>query len=181
MAAKSSMKPQSLRNLLGLLLASVILGGGVLFYFGLSKVQSVALDVNHRLEDAEAGDQQVQQLQVLRDKLSESKTLISNADQMFASSSNYQSKALTDVRNYANKVGLTIASTSFNNSKDEGTYAIIVRFAQPTSYKKLIQFLALTEGNLPKMQVASIKLQHIEGGDADSVKVDNIKFNISVR
>ena len=178
--AKKSFKPQNLRSLLGFLIVAVTLGGGALFYYGLEQVKAYAISVNERLEDAEASDTQVQQLQVLKNQLAQSKQLVSKADKMFASSSSYQSQALNDIRNYADQVGISVAGTDFENSEDNSNI-VIVKLENPTSYKKLIQFLTLLEGNLPKMQVTSIETKYVPGGDTDAVEVGDIKINVSVR
>ena len=92
----------------------------------------------------------------------------------------YQSQALTDIRNYSDQVGISIAATDFENAED-GSNIVIVKLENPTSYEKLIQFLTLIEGNLPKMQVTSIETKYVPGGDADAVEVGDIKINVWVR
>ena len=174
-------KPQSLRALLSLALVLVALGGGALFYFGLEHVRAYSVDANNRLKDADASDLQISQLQDLRNELSQSGTLIEKADRLFITSGAYQGQALTDVRNYANQAGIAIESTGFSGPAEGGTYSIDLRLVQPTSYQRLIQFLTLVEGNIPKMQVASIDLKRVEGGNSDSIEVGDIKINISVR
>ena len=178
--AKKSFKPQSLRTILGFLIVAVTLGGGTLFYYGLEQVKAYAISVNERLEDAEASDEQIQQLQVLKNQLAQSKQLVAKADKMFANSNSYQTQALSDIRNYSEQVGIEIAATDFENSED-GSNIVIIKLANPTNYPKLIQFLTLLEGNLPKMQVTSIETKYVPGGDADAVEVGDIKINVSVR
>lgn len=179
MAGKKTSKAQDMRAILTFILIAAIVGGGVLFYFGLEKVRSYAIEVNNHLEDAEASDQQVEQLQLLKNQLSQSKKLISTADKLFVTESAYQAKALTDVRNYADKVGLSVESTDFDDA--EGNHTIIVRLTQPTSYQKLVQFLTLVEGNLPKMQVDSMTLTRIADNNVDTVESGDIKIKVSVR
>lgn len=178
--AKQLLTPQSLRSILSFFLIVIVLGGTALFYFGLEAVRTYAVSVNQRLEDANASDKQVGQLQTLKNQLAQSESLIEKANSMFATPDSYQSQALTDIQNYANKAGVQIESTGFENA-ETGIYTVVVKLANPTSYSKLIQFLALTEGNLPKMQVSSIDLKHIPGSDGDTVETGEIKINISVR
>jgi hypothetical protein len=181
MAAKKPFKPQNLQVLLSVLLAVVIIGGGALFYFGLTMVRDYSIEVNHRLQDATASSDQIKQLQLLKGQISQSESLITKADQLFASPSNYQTQTLTDLKNYANQVGLTISSTNFDDPTTTGSYGVTITLAAPVSYKKLIQFLTLVEGNLPKMQVTAVNLKHTPSGNSDSVDAGPIKINISVR
>ena len=179
--AKIHSKPKGLRALLTVVLILIILGGAGLFYLGLNMVKEYSLEVNHRLIDAEASGTQIQQLQALRSQLDQSESLITKADRLFASPSNYQAQSLNDLKNYANQTGLTIASTNFGDPSSTGVYSVTVKLGAPVSYSKLIKFLELIEGNLPKMQVASMSLTHQTGGGSDSVDVGDIKINISVR
>lgn len=179
--ATKEFKPQSLRGLLGFILIVVTLGGGALFYLGLETVRTYAVSVNQRLEDANASDKQVEQLQTLKSQLAQSEALIAKADSTFTSPDAYQAQALLDVQRYANQVGITIVRSDFETPEDSGLHLIVIRVSNPVSYSKLTQFLTLVEGNLPKMQVSSIQLKHAPRGDTDSVDVSEFKINISVR
>ncbi len=179
--AKTHSKPKSLRALLTALLILIILGGAGLFYLGLNMVKEYSVEVNHRLIDAKASGDQIQQLQVLRSQLDQSESLITKADRLFASPSNYQPQTLNDLKNYANQTGLTIAATTFDDPAASGVYSVTVKLGTPVSYGSLVKFLKLVEGNLPKMQVLSINLAHQAGGAADAVDVGDIKIKISVR
>lgn len=179
--AKKVFKAQGLRALLATLLVIVILGGGALFYLGLTFVKEYSVEVNHRIADSEASGTQVQQLQELRGQLAESESLVSKVNQLFASPSTYQTQALNDLKNYANQVGFSIASTEFGDPSTNGVYDVTITLGGKVTYSKLIQFLTLLESNLPKMQVAAMSLSHKDGGGADDVVVGDIKINIAVR
>lgn len=179
--ATKEFKPQNLQSLLGFILVAVILGGGALFYFGLETVRTYAVSVNERLEDADASDKQVEQLQVLKKQLAQSESLLGKANSTFTTPEAYQAQALLDVQRYASQVGITIVGSDFETPEGSGLHLIVLRVSNPTSYTKLTQFLTLVEGNLPKMQVNSIDLKHSPQGDGDSVDVSEIKINISVR
>jgi hypothetical protein len=178
--ARQGIKPQNVRALLFIVLALVTLGGGGLFYLGLSELEEYSVEVNNRLVDADASGDQIEQLQSLRLEISQNESLIAKADRVFTTPANYQAQALIDLRTYANQTGLSIRSTDFEDPST-GTYSVTVRLNNPVSYPALTQFLRLVEGNLPKMQVASIQLERIEGGDATAVQVGEININISVR
>jgi hypothetical protein len=107
--------------------------------------------------------------------------LISKADQMFATPENYQAQALTDIQNYAAQTGISISARNFETPEGTNLRLIALKLNNPTSYPQLIQFLTLVEANIPKMQVYSISLKHVSGGDTTMVEVSDIKINISVR
>jgi len=181
MAIKKAFQAQGLRALLATCIGLIIIGGGTLFYFGLEFVKEYSTEVNHRLADAEASGQQIQQLQTLKGQLAQSESLVNKVNQLFATPGNFQSQTLTDLKNYANQVGFSIASTEFSNPETTGTYVVSLNLGGNVTYPKLIQFLTLIESNLPKMQVASISLKHKPGGNAEAVQVGTIKINVSVR
>lgn len=178
MKEKRSFKPQDLRSILSVLLALIIMAGAGAFYYGLNIVRDYSEEVNQRLVDAEASGNQLEDLQTLRRQLNQSDSLVQKADRLFATPSSYQSRALSDVRNYANDAGIEIARTEFG---DSNPHQLTVTFTSPTSYSGLIAFLNNIETNLPKMQVESIDLGHVNGGGADTVKVNEIKIDVSVR
>ncbi|MDB5162628.1 MAG: hypothetical protein JWN28_235 [Candidatus Saccharibacteria bacterium] len=179
--AKQPFKPQALRAVLVVVLILIISGGAGLFYLGLIKIQTYAVEVNHTIADAEASGTQIQRLQALKGQLSQSEALISKANQMFANQENYQAQAITDIRNYANAAGLTITKTNFDVQEVGANPSMTVSLKSPVSYGKLIQFLDGIEGNIPKMQVTGIGINHVNGGNADTVIVDDIKITIATR
>jgi len=174
-------KPQTLRAVLVLLLVVVIAGGAGIFYLGLNEVRTFAIEVNHTVANAEASGGDVKKLQALKGQLSQSEALIAKANQMFATPENYQTQAITDIRNYANSAGVSIASTSFDTPEAGINPTMTVGLKAPVSYKNLIKFLDGVEGNIPKMQVASISINHVAGGNSDSVSVNDIKIMIATR
>lgn len=180
--AKSTLSPpEKVKRLLITLLVIVILGGGALFYFMLDTVRSFAVDVDHTIADSEASGMQIRELQVLKGQISESESLISKANQIFSTPDGYQTQSLNDIRRYADIAGLTIEKTSFGEETAADTRSITVNLQAPVSYNKLIRFLDGIEGNVPKIQVASITLDHVVGGGADTVKVGDIVLKIAIR
>lgn len=180
MKPKKQFKPQDLRTILSVLFIVILIGGAGLFYWGLGIVRSYAIEVDHRLADADASGKQIEELQTLKTQLAQSNSLVDKANQLFVTPDTYQSQILSDVKNYANATGLSIASTSFDNSSETGAYTMILNLDQPVSYSKLISFLDNIESNLPKLQVHSISLGHV-GGSADTVRTGEIKIDTSVR
>lgn len=181
MAPKKSFTPQSLRTILFVALSLIILGGAGLFYLGLEDIRNYAVEVNHTVADAKASGTQVQELQSLKSQLTQSEQLITKANQMFATPANYQSQAISDLQKYAAISGVSITKTSFDADAAGPTRTMTVSLRSPVSYTGLIRFLDGIEGNLPKMQVSSINLSHVNGRGADVVNVDDIKLTIAVR
>ena len=179
--AKQAFKPQSLRAVLLVVLVLVLAGGLGLFYLGLNEVRTFAVEVNHSIADAEASNGQVQALQSLRGQSTQSEALIAKANQMFATPENYQNQAITDTRNYAAAAGISIAKVDFDTVVAGVNPTMTVSLKAPVPYAKLIQFLDNIESNIPKMQVSSIGITHVGGGNAGSVAVDDIKIMIATR
>jgi len=179
--AKQAFKPQTLRGILLVTLILVLAGGLGLFYLGLTEVRKFAVEVNHTIADAEASNGQVQALQGLKGQLTQSEALIAKANQMFATPTNYQNQAITDTRNYAAAAGVTITKVSFDPVVPGVNPTMTVSLRAPVPYNKLIQFLDNIEGNIPKMQVSEIGISHVNGGNANSVTVDDIKIMIATR
>jgi len=179
--ANQTLKPQSLRAVLVFVLIIVIAGGLGLFYLGLNEIRTFAVEVNHSVADAEASNGQVQALQTLKGQLAQSEALIAKANQMFATPASYQNQAITDTRNYAAATGISIAKIDFEPVVPGINPTMTVSLKAPVSYKKLLQFLDNIEGNIPKMQVSSIGISHVNGGRSDSITVDDIKIMIATR
>jgi hypothetical protein len=176
---KKEFKPQTLRVILGVMFAIIILGGGGLFYLGLGLLRDYATEVDHKLIDADASGQQISELQTLKNQLSQNNSLVEKANQIFANPSTYQSQALSDIRKYADASGLTISSTNFDSTA--GTYAMTITLKQPVSFKNLVGFLNNIEGSLPKLQVTSIALGQAGGSGPDGIRAGDIKIGIAVQ
>lgn len=178
MEPKKQFKPQNLRSLLLFVITIVAIAGALVFYVGLGIVKDYSAQVNQRLADANASGKQIEELQTLKSQLAQSNSLVEKANQLFATPNDYRSRTLSDIKNYADAAGLSLESTKFD---DASAQTVVVTLSPPVSYVKLINFLSNIESNLPKLQVSSVSLGHVDGGKADSVEVDEIKIDISVR
>lgn len=180
--AKQVSGAKKLKNVLIFILIMVIAGLGGTFYLGLQQLKEYSTKVSHRLLDADASGKQLQELQLLKNQLAQSQELVAKADGLFAPQDNYQPQALSDIRNNADRAGISIASTEFDSGEQAGNTRIVtVKLSEPISYKKFLAFLEGIESNLPKMQVRSVTLSHVPGGGNDSVAVSDIKISVSVR
>lgn len=181
MATKAS-KAQSLQKFLTALLVLIVIAFAGSFYVSLQALRDYAIEVNHRLQDADASGQQIQELQTLKSQLSQSQTLVDKANSLFATADNYQSQILTDINNRASAAGVSVASTEFDGSGANTSQRVVtVKLNEPVTYSRFIAFLSGIESNVPKMQVSSVTLGHVAGGNSESVTVSDIKITISVR
>ena len=180
MKPKKQFSPQNLRALLSVVLVLVVLGGGALFYWGMGLIKAYAIEVDHRIIDAEASRQQISQLQILRAEIAQNSSLIDKANLFFVSPDTYRTKAQNDITAYASAAGLKIKETTFADPAS-GTYSITVKFNNPVKFAGLITFLNNIEGNLPKMQVNSISLARSESNNPTDVNVNEMTIGIFVR
>jgi hypothetical protein len=185
---KKTMKASSLRKGLTALLIIMILGAGAGFYYGLEQIRAFSIEVRHTAADANASADAIDELQKLKQALAERESLVAKANQVFATESNFQSQALKDIQKYASAIGLTISNTNFEVEKGAITtpssllgkpFSITVQ--SPVSYKKFLQLLDAIEGNVPKMQIASIEVSRPDKNDSDQVKTGNVKIVIATR
>ncbi len=181
MATKKTFTPQNLQVVLAALLLLVVAGGAGLFYLGLELVRTSATEVNHTTEDAKASARQIEELQSLRAQINEGGSLIEKANQLLATNESYQPQVLTDLRAYAERSGIKIASTDFSTTTNPNKHIVTVKTQNPTSYSSLIKFLDSVESNVPKLQVVAIKLSHAKSGGADAVMVEDIKIEVTTR
>jgi uncharacterized protein (UPF0333 family) len=176
---QSSMKATSLRSLLIFLLILVIAGIAAGFYYGLGRVREYAVEVSHTNADAQAAEQQVGELQRLKATLASSNELVKKANQLFATESSYQSRAIRDVQRYASRANITITDTSFpTGQQGSGSHTLVINLASPTSYVNFIRFLESIESNLPKMQVTGVDISRASG---DTISVQNINIQVFTR
>lgn len=181
MQQKKQFTPQTLRAILTTIFILVLIGGGATIYFGIESLKGYATKVQERLIDAEASERQISELQLLKGQLSQSDVLIEKTNQLFATPASYQGQVLGDLERYASTAGLTLNGTNFSTGQESGEHSITISFSGDIQYRKLIAFLNNVEGNLPKLQVASMTLSRADSGSADMVRADEIKINIAVR
>jgi hypothetical protein len=183
---KKTMKATSMRSFLTVLLVIMLALAGLGFYFGLQQIRALSVDVSHTAADANASGAAIDEFQKLKHALAERETLVNKANQLFTTETDYQSQALKDVQKYASAAGLTVSNTNFDAPVDEANAStlgktFIITLQSPVAYSQLIQFLDAIEGNLPKMQIASIELSRPDPNNPDRVTTGDIKIAISTR
>lgn len=182
---ESGMKATSARKLLLSLFVLIIIGGGAGIYFGLEQIKTLAVDVSHTTADAHASEDRIEGLQKLQQALAQRESLISKANKLFTTDTNYQSQALTDIQRYASKTGVAISSTDFNTDNQGATglggRSFTVKLKSPVAYDKLLKFMNAIEGNLPKMQITKIEISRPSAPSGNDVNVGDISITVSTR
>lgn len=189
MSASKNAKATSLRNFLTVVLILAIAGAAAGFYFGLQQIQAFATETNERLVDAEASGDQIDQLRELQASLQASDSLVQKAQNVFVTQEAFQSQAIRDLQRYASEAGIDIDGTEFPEAIENPEQApsanagriIEVRLASPVSYERLIRFIQLVEGNIPKMQIDTLEITRPDSPSGDQVNVEPILIRMAVR
>jgi len=179
----------TMRNILAFLLVLILVGAAAGFYFGLQIVKAYAIDVSHTVADSNASGTNIEELSVLKQELSERETLVTKANQLFATQDNYQLQSLKDIQKYASEAGITISDTEFDKeaansaSASPGTngHSVVVTLQNPVSYAKFIQFLDAIEGNLPKMQITGVGITRPTTASGDQIVSDKITITVAAK
>lgn len=187
MSKAGSMRATSLRGFLAVMLFLTIAGAAVGFYLGLEQIRAYAIATNQSLIDADASGQQIEQLRLLQISLQESDSLVQKAQNVFVTQDGFQSQIVTDIQRYAREAGVAIEGTEFPpETVDDGATtrtdrSIEVRIASPVSYDRLIRFLQLVEGNIPKMQPDTVQVSRPSDPSGDSVTVGPMIIRMAVQ
>lgn len=184
---KNTLTATKLKTLLivGMFLLFVIVGVG--FSIGLTNIKEFAVDVSHTTTDASASNNQVTRLQELKTQLEKTQALVAKADNIAVPEANFQSQVITDLQRYATAADISIVDTSFPDapstpsSDSFSRKPVAISLRQPVSYAKLIRFLQLIEGSLPKMEVGTMKITRPNSPSGDNVIADNITLNVLVK
>lgn len=178
---KKQLQATSVKRLLTTTIVALILVAGGGFYLAVQQIKSFAVTTNHTAADAEASERNIEKLQELKQSLAQSESLVEKSNKLFATEATYQSQALKDVQRYATTIGLTISSTNFDSNPASTGRSFSIALQSPVNYEKLIRFLDAIEGNLPKMQIQSMKISRSDAGTASDVDVSDITIGISTR
>lgn len=185
-----NMKATTTRNILASVLAIIIIGSAVGFYFGLQMIKAYAIDVTHTISDSSASGKNVQQLSALKQQLAAEQELVVKADALFSTPDTYQTQALKDISKYASVAGVTISSidsanpgaaTGATSAAVTSEYSEIITLQSPVSYLKFLKFLDAVESNLPKMQITGISIARPKVVSGDLITTDKITITIAIR
>lgn len=190
---KHALTATSLRLILSISLL-VIAGLGILL-FSLSQrtLKNVAIDVSHTVADADASQNNLQNLQRLKNNLASKHDIVQRAESIVAESRSYeyQNQIINDLNDYAARAGLSIVNIDFTGG-ETGTAAptttpgaapaapsttvngvkstfVSIALKNPVDYTGVLRFLQSVEQNLTKMQIANVGLSKTEDGISSDV------------
>ena len=170
----------------------------VMFYFANQELSKVATEVSHVTADAEASQDNLQNLQAVEQKLANEKEAIERVNSIVAESQSYQyqDQILSDLHSYANQSGVTITNINFSGSGDSTasssgtppvssapaglkTTSVSVTIDNPVGYNNLLRFMRSIEQNLTKMQISTVSLSKAESGS--QVTSDALTIEVYIR
>lgn len=199
MRKQSNLTATRLRLILSISLFVIALAGGVIFSLINNQLKSYAVDVSHKIIDANASRDNVQTLQRIQQELTNDKDIIARTNSIVADSQSYQyqDQIVSDLNNYASTAGITITNMDFSaNSATSPTGAVTtptttapavtapagvksvsvsVTLKNPVGYSNFLRFVRSIENNLTKMQIQKITLSKGTSGSDISSDVLSIQ------
>ncbi len=177
---KPGLRATSLRSFLAFCFVLSLGAGAAVYLLNFDRLENHAIEVSHRVADSKASADQIQTLQELERQIDKDSGLIKKADSVFATSSNYQSQAIRDIRHYAGLAGIGVTSTTFNDNSADSTRSFTLSLSSPASYRSFLRFLMAVETNIPKMEVTQLHISRAQTG-GDEISLENIRMVIHVR
>jgi hypothetical protein len=181
---KTNITAKSLRGILSVLVFALIALSATGFYFAQNWLLDYAVSISHTVADSNASGNKLQSLSQLERELADRQDVIVKASTLIAPIGTYQSQAINDLNKYAADAGISISNYGFTQpgaataKSASGTSIITATLASPVSYTKLLKFMDAVESNLPKMQISSVNLGRVSGGDSDSVRIDQLTIEV---
>ena len=196
----------TMRIVFALSLVLILVGMGVVVYFGYSMLQGTAEEVSKVQTEAKAVDAKVQNLARLEKEMEKYKDSVAKAQQLVAETRQYQyqNQIINDLTTYASQsgvgiAGFTFASGSAGSKSSSGSSStsgasgstgastgagpksmkVSVRLNEKTEYMALLRFMHLIEQNLTRMQIASVSMSKAEG--AGQVNTQTLDVEVYVR
>lgn len=196
----------TMRIVFALSLVLILVGMGVVVYFGYTMLQGTAEEVSKVQTEAKAVDAKVQNLARLEKEMEKYKDSVAKAQQLVAETRQYQyqNQIINDLTTYASQsgvgiAGFTFASGSAGSKSSSGSSStsgasgstgastgagpksmkVSVRLNEKTEYMALLRFMHLIEQNLTRMQIASVSMSKAEG--AGQVNTQTLDVEVYVR
>lgn len=196
----------TMRIVFALSLVLILVGMGVVIYFGYTMLQGTAEEVSKVQTEAKAVDAKVQNLARLEKEMEKYKDSVAKAQQLVAETRQYQyqNQIINDLTTYASQsgvgiAGFTFASGSAGSKSSSGSSSasgagsstgastgagpksmkVSVRLNEKTDYMALLRFMHLIEQNLTRMQIASVSMSKAEG--AGQVNTQTLDVEVYVR
>lgn len=196
----------TMRIVFALSLVLILVGMGVVVYFGYTMLQGTAEEVSKVQTEAKAVDAKVQNLARLEKEMEKYKDSVAKAQQLVAETRQYQyqNQIINDLTTYASQsgvgiAGFTFASGSAGSKSSSGSSStsgagsstgastgagpksmkVSVRLNEKTEYMALLRFMHLIEQNLTRMQIASVSMSKAEG--TGQVNTQTLDVEVYVR
>ena len=196
----------TMRIVFALSLVLILVGMGVVVYFGYTMLQGTAEEVSKVQTEAKAVDAKVQNLARLEKEMEKYKDSVAKAQQLVAETRQYQyqNQIINDLTTYASQsgvgiAGFTFASGSAGSKSSSGSSStsgasgstgastgagpksmkVSVRLNEKTDYMALLRFMHLIEQNLTRMQIASVSMSKAEG--VGQVSTQTLDVEVYVR
>lgn len=196
----------TMRIVFALSLVLILVGMGVVVYFGYTMLQGTAEEVSKVQTEAKAVDAKVQNLARLEKEMEKYKDSVAKAQQLVAETRQYQyqNQIINDLTTYASQsgvgiAGFTFASGSAGSKSSSGSSStsgasgstgastgagpksikVSVRLNEKTDYMALLRFMHLIEQNLTRMQIASVSMSKTEG--TGQVNTQTLEVEVYVR
>ena len=196
----------TMRIVFALSLGLILVGMGVVVYFGYTMLQGTAEEVSKVQTEAKAVDAKVQNLARLEKEMEKYKDSVAKAQQLVAETRQYQyqNQIINDLTTYASQsgvgiAGFTFASGSTGSKSSSGSSStsgasgstgastgagpksmkVSVRLNEKTDYMALLRFMHLIEQNLTRMQIASVSMSKAEV--AGQVNTQTLDVEVYVR
>ncbi len=146
--------------------------GGALFWFLRSQLVEFATKIQGISVEASTSNANATRLQSIEKTLEDNKSTIAKVANIIGDSEDYryQEKILDDLARYEEKTGITITSIDFGEASDSSLVPglkevdITIAIENPIDYETILQFVRLTESNLPKMQISDLSLVNSSAG-----------------
>lgn len=115
---KGSLTPTKLRLILTCLLFVTLILAGVVFKLAQTRLQTTATDVSHKVADANASRNNLENLKKIQKFLDDNKDTISRVNNIVAESKSYQyqDQIILDLNAYAAKAGISITNFGFTDA-----------------------------------------------------------------
>ena len=197
---KNKLNAITLRTILGVCVVILVGLSAVGFYFGQNWLRTYAVSVSQTVANSKASGNDIQTLKTLQQNLLARQDIIAKATSIIASGQDYQTQTIHDLDKYAVYADVAISNYSFAQTTTPtasvtssatasmatptqaaagtGSKAVTITITSPVSYTKLLKFMTAIESNLPKMQISSINLGRVEGGDGSSVRTDQLTIEV---
>lgn len=135
MKSKKKMTAAQLRIILSIAMIVILAAGVGIFKIGQSKLSDVAQSVAETGAQADAGQQNLQQLATTKQSLKDNADVVRKASEMVAESKSYQyqNQIVTDLDRFASSAGITITNITFDSSTSSGSAGGTAAGAAPTT------------------------------------------------